>query len=551
MSQSVVKYVIIIFALFVSSKLDAREDSWPQFIPADLPMYTNGTPRLHYNLVPQYNLSEDNLKGPVDSCAVYRMTINSEWGEQSIVKGYLWRETSYTPEGYRKQRKEYYLYEGRRNQSHLEFIENYTGNPTIQTIKVYTNPEHSDNYDIYEISVIDNYHKNVLLTRASGEQSMWKSIIDPSNGLFKLEYYNRKNSDPEITYTNFLGPVYSHKDSYWRQTLKNLFNEREIMHTNTPVYAFNDGLFLTPPYSVGEYNLYENNDTHKIVRISPIQATIDEGVASVKEGPFDKETAYCTIELEYNDNGDYSKISFIQHKLVKTKQPNGSISYSWEDKTKWYVTWEYEYDSHGNWTLLKYYRNYIDSFYGLSESSAYYSREIFYADLPQEINSHSTDLSMEDVLADPKILTDGVDYKIESFEQPKLIATTEDGKYVCAIPSDEELIIRIYDKNKSKWISLIPSDWDCDYCWFKDYRLIGNNLYLILSTHANGVGGTCCTYDVFKYNLKTNTFEEILGCACECEFVGNTIKASILEIISGDNWENHKSKNRVEWIEMN
>lgn len=119
MNQSVVKYVIIIFALVVSSKLDAREDSWPQFIPADLPMYTNGTPRLHYNLVPQYNLSEDNLKGPVDSCAVYRMTINSEWGEQSIVKDYLWRETSYTPEGYRKQRKEYYLYEGRRNQRHL------------------------------------------------------------------------------------------------------------------------------------------------------------------------------------------------------------------------------------------------------------------------------------------------------------------------------------------------------------------------------------------------------------------------------------------------
>lgn len=89
--------------------------------------------------------------------------------------------------------------------------------------------------------------------------------------------------NPDITYTNFFGSLYSHKESSWRQSLKNLFNEREIMHTNTPVYAFNDGIFLTPPYSVGEYNLFENNDTHRIVRISPIQPTIDECIESAKK----------------------------------------------------------------------------------------------------------------------------------------------------------------------------------------------------------------------------------------------------------------------------
>lgn len=389
MNQSVVKYVIIIIALFVSYKLEAREDSSPQYIPADLPMYTNGIPRLHYNLVPQYNLSEDNLKGPVDSCAVYRMTINSEWGEKSIVKDYLWRETSYTPQGYRKQRKQYYyMYDAvdKKGFHNLEFIEDYIGHPKIETIKVFNNPKYNQAYDTYTFSKKDEYHIDVLLTHSDGKQSLWKSIIDPKNGLFKLEYYDRKDSDPEITYTNFFGQVYSHKDSYWRQTLKNLFNEREIMHTNTPVYAFNDGLFLTPPYSVGEYNLYESNDTHKIVRISPIQPTIDEGIESAKKGPFDQATAYCTIDLEYNSHGDFSKISFIEHVLIKDKKTNGSISYSWKEETKWYVTWEYEYDSHGNWTLLKYYRYYIDSLYGLYEYSAYFSREISYSDISQGYN---------------------------------------------------------------------------------------------------------------------------------------------------------------------
>lgn len=529
----------------------AREDNAPQYIPADLPMYTHGTPRLHYNVVPQYNLLQDNLTGPVDSCAIYKMKIKSQWGEKSIVKDYLWRETSYTPQGYRKQRKEYYLYEGDRNKRHLRFIEEYIGNPIIETIKVFNDPEYRNTCDTYTFTVIDDNHKNVLLTRSTGEQSLWKSIIDPPNGLFKLEYYDREYSDPNVTYTNFLETVYTHEGSNWRQTLKNLFNEREIMHTNTPVYAFNDGLFLVPPYSGKyEYNLFQNNDTHKIVRISPTQETINEGFARAKKSPYDSDIAYCSIDLEYNSHGDYSKISFVQHELVKRKKSDGSISYTWNEKTKWYVTWEYEYDSHGNWTLLKFYRNFIDNLYGLSESSAYYSREIFYSDSQQETNIHLGNLSIDDVLADSKLLTDGVDCKIESSGQPKLIASADNGNFICAIPSDDELIIRIYDKNKSKWISLIPSNWDCDYCWFKDYRLIGDNLYLILSTHANGVGGTCCSYDVYKYNLKTGAMEEILGCACECEIVDNRIKATILELVSGDNWQNYKYKNIVEWIDL-
>lgn len=537
----------MLIALTTALIVDAREDWSPQSIRSDLPLYTKGTPRLHYNLVPQYNLAEDNLTGPVDSCAVYSMTIKSEWGEKSIVKDYLFRETSYTTQGYRKQRKQYYNYnyEWGKYRLCLEFIENYQGNPNIEKISVINDPEGRQNIDTYTFTVKDKHRKDVLLTRSSGEQSLWKSIIDPENGLFKLEYYDTKSSDPDITYTNFFGSLYTHKESTWMQTLKNLFNEREIMHTNTHVYALNDGLFLTPPYSgIGEYNLFENNDTHKIVRISPTQATIDEGIKRAKESRWDSDIAYCTIDMEYNSQGDFAKISYIQHELVKSKKPNGSISYTWNEKTKWFESYEYEYDDHNNWILLKN----SDS----DGNFVCYSREIFYSDSPDDdICLSSLKHSVTDVLSDKKMLSEGLDYKIESTEIPRLVAYTDNGIYICAIPTEyNEYIIRYYNVQTRKWQSIVPPNWDCEYCYFKDYKVVGNNVFMILSTHANGVGGTCCSYDIYKYNLKRNDLEEIIGCVCECEIIDNRIKATILEILSGDNWQNYKYKERIEWINI-
>lgn len=376
MNQSI-RFLVMFIAVIIMQPISAREDMFPQNIPADLPLYTKGIPRLHYNLVPLYNLAEDNLTGNVDSCAVYKMTIKSEWGEKSIIRDYLWRETSYTPQGFRKQRKQYYLYEGNRDKRYLEFIEDYTGNPNIMIIRVLNYPESSQQLDIYTFTAKDSSHTDVLLTRSSGEQSMWKSIIDPQNGLYKLEYYDKIYSDPDITYTNFFDSLYTHKESTWLQTLKNLFNEREIMHTNTPVYAFNDGIFLTPPYyNIGEYTLYKN-DKQKIVRIAPTQVAIDDGMSKAKKSPYDRDIAYCTLDIEYNSHGDYSKISYIEYELVKSKLSNGTVSYSWNEKIKWYECYEYEYDSHNNWILLKNSDNF--------GNSHYFSREIFYSDLSQEI----------------------------------------------------------------------------------------------------------------------------------------------------------------------
>ena len=42
----------------------------------------------------------------------------------------------------------------------------------------------------------------------------------------------------------------------------------------------------------------------------------------------------------------------------------------------------------------------------------------------------------------------------------------------------------------------------------------------------------------------------IVGCVCECEIIDNRIKATILEIISGDNWQNYKYNKRIEWIDL-
>lgn len=86
MTLSIYRYFFFLIVVIMAQPIVAREDMAPQTIPADLPLYTKGTPRLHYNLVPEYNLAEDNLTGPVDSCAIYKMKVKSEWGENTIVK---------------------------------------------------------------------------------------------------------------------------------------------------------------------------------------------------------------------------------------------------------------------------------------------------------------------------------------------------------------------------------------------------------------------------------------------------------------------------------
>lgn len=542
MKNKCFRIILLFLAITFAQEISAYYDNYPLYPPAYLPLYSKGTPRIHYNLVPQFNLFEDNLSGSVDCCEVFKMKIKSEWGEKTIVKDYLWRVTSYTPSGLRKQRKEY-LPNG-----DLSLVENYTGCPNIQSIKVFHNPDRPQQYDLYTFTVKDDNHKDVLLTRSSGEQSLWKSILDPSNGIFKLEYYDTKSSDPDITYTNYIDTLYTHKGSTHTQTLKYLFDERKIMHTSSFSGGYRDGIFLVPPYSgVGNYVLYSNTQTHKIVEVAPPKEIINEGIKSVKSNydpsnPFFDATAYCTIEINYNSHGDYSRISLIKHKLEKYKKQNGHYAYAWKDVEAWYRAYEYEYDSHDNWISLKC----TDG-----EHSYYYARKIYYSDTPNDDIFLSTlKPSVSDILLDKKIFTEGVDYKIESTEAQRLVAST-DNIVVCAIPTyNNEFIIRYYNIPTRKWQSIFPPDWDCDFCYFKDYKVVGNNVYMILSTHANGVGGTCCSYDIYKYNLESKELEELVGCACECEIIDNRIKATILEIISGDNWQNYKYKERIEWINM-
>ena len=359
-----------------------------------------------------------------------------------------------------------------------------------------------------------------------------------------FEVFETKSSEPDITYTNFFGILYSHKESTWSQTLKNLFNEREIMYTNTPVYNnLTDGIFLTSS-GIGEYNLLKDNATHKIVSIYPTKTAIDEGIKRVKQSIFDRGIAYCTIDIEYNSHGDYAKISFVEHELVKSKKPNGTITYLKKDKTRWFKSFEYEYDIYNNWILLK-----TDDSRG--GNTVYYSREIFYVDTPEEdICLSLPEPSVIDILFDNKIFTEEIDDKIESSKAPLLVAST-DNIVICAIPTDyDEYILRSYNVQTCKWQSIVPPGWDWDYCYFKDYKVVGDNIYMILSTHANGVGGMCCSYNIYKYNLKNNELEEIIGCVCECEIIDNRIKATIFELLSGDNWKNYKYKERIEWINM-
>lgn len=166
--------------------------------------------------------------------------------------------------------------------------------------------------------------------------------------------------------------------------------------------------------------------------------------------------------------------------------------------------------------------------------------------------------------------TTTVDRIIKYIDDPSVIALFDSNETIlCKFPTEyNSSRLRLYNNITKQWHRLIPPPYSWDTFGYHDYRLIGDNLYLIYNTGNNFINAE---RGIYLYNIKNNTWEELALGAEGCEFVGDKIKVVSYEVIEDENdnvndtgyeiidddnddeevWPPHyEYREVVEWIQM-
>lgn len=139
------------------------------------------------------------------------------------------------------------------------------------------------------------------------------------------------------------------------------------------------------------------------------------------------------------------------------------------------------------------------------------------------------------------------------FERPTLIKTKSKNKVFCYFPGEfGGNGILYFDIDSKNWSPLLPpdyQDYNTDFMFFtyKDYRVVGDHLYLIFYTNAAGLIGLNASCGIFDYNIQDGSWTELTYGGENCKFVGNKIKVYNYEIID---YDAHITKEIITWIDM-
>lgn len=143
----------------------------------------------------------------------------------------------------------------------------------------------------------------------------------------------------------------------------------------------------------------------------------------------------------------------------------------------------------------------------------------------------------------------------DDFDSLTLIKTPSKNQVYGYYQIDDRFYIFYYDINSKKWHQLISpyfSDDDTSYySKYADFKVIGDNLYLINPTDACGIGAMYASFIIYKYNIGDNSWTELTKCG-DYELDGNKLKAIHYEIArEGTCTADHEYKEVIEIINLN
>lgn len=335
---------------------------------------------LNANITPElkpydYTAEYDGLKGPVKEVIVFEGRINSVFGNKTLVKDGLVGHVKYMPDGLRMEAHigapHSLLYDG------VKYIFKNERLDTLLIYKYYDNiqgyserPTEMITYDyLTQDSIIEKYYeyKEVRYGIKDWEQTkQLNTKIQP--GGFQSIYFPSIGDEGEIIFYTSQGLKFKVKDerSYpldWPILFKNnIFRIDRLFLIKKAVQFTNDG--------TGEL---KTDDLGRIIRIRPSQKKLNQLLS-------DGNNSYKATHLEYDENGNISKIVYSRYFTNGTRQNR-----KWKHTEDDVIKVDYTYDSYGNWTMAKIttyhqsWEKYLSS-YGkeTGKEESYYIREISY-----------------------------------------------------------------------------------------------------------------------------------------------------------------------------
>lgn len=441
-------FVIAILALFPFN----GQAQYLQFLSE---LSSSKTPKLK---IYDFSAKYDGLNDSVKEVKTFSGYIKSVFGNETLEKRGLISTVKYLPDGLRME-----AYEGDGyvtgcgikyffNKSRIDSIyiydyqyEEYNEKPNYRITFEYVSPD----------SIIEKYYeyKEVRYGKKDWEQTKQLNLkIIP--GGFKSIFFPDVNDEGEISlYTN-RGFNFNFKDErsdFFGQSalFKNsLFRIDRLFLLKNAVRFTDDG--------AGEI---KTDDFGRIIRIRPSPKKLNQLLA-------DGNNSYKATYLEYDENGNISKIVYSEYFTNGTRQNR-----NWKHIEDDVIKVDYTYDSYGNWTMAKItkyhqsWEKYLQS-YGeeTGKEESYYIREIsYYSDSDKTL---PTSFFVKEEKID-----DGIGQPI--YDNVEQTPTYPGGKYRLT----KDIVVGLPDKYKSEGEGKYPAQIIVKFAVYKSGKI--DNLEII------------------------------------------------------------------------
>lgn len=414
------------------------------------------TPELNIN---DFSAEYDGLNGLVKEVITFEGRINSVFGNKTIVKDRSIGRVKYLPNGLRMEAYEgdgydigygtyYYFNNSRIDSIYIYDYHGYEGYEEKPNAKITFEYVSQD-------SIVEKYYEYETRNGEYNCEQTKQLNIKLEPGGFKSIFFPSVSEEGEKSvYINY-GLNFNFKDErsdFFGQSalFKNsLFRIDRLFLIENALRFIDDG--------TGEI---KTDDFGRIIRIRRSQKKLNQLLA-------DGNNSYKATHLEYDENGNISKIVYSKYFTNGTRQ-NRNWRHSEDDVIKV----DYTYDSYGNWTMAKIttyhqsWEKYLSS-YGkeTGKEESYYIREIsYYSD-----NDTTPPASL--FLKEEEKIDDGIGQPI--YDNVEDTPTYSGGKYRLT----KDIVVGLPDKYKSEREGKYPAQIIVKFAVYKSGKI--DNLEII------------------------------------------------------------------------
>lgn len=441
-------FVIAILALFPFN----GQAQYLQFLSE---LSSSKTPKLK---IYDFSAKYDGLNDSVKEVKTYSGYIKRVFGNETLEKGGLISTVKYLPDGLRM---EAYEDDGYGTGCGIKYFFNKS---RIDSIYIYDYHRH-EGYEekpnakitfeyVSQDSIVEKYYE--YETRSgeyNGEQTKQLNIKLEPGGFKSIFFPSVSEKGEKSIYINY-GLNFNFKDErsdFFGQSalFKNsLFRIDRLFLLKNAVRFTDDG--------AGEI---KTDDFGRIIRIRPSPKKLNQLLA-------DGNNSYKATYLEYDENGNISKIVYSEYFTNGTRQNR-----NWKHIEDDVIKVDYTYDSYGNWTMAKItkyhqsWEKYLQS-YGeeTGKEESYYIREIsYYSDSDKTL---PTSFFVKEEKID-----DGIGQPI--YDNVEQTPTYPGGKYRLT----KDIVVGLPDKYKSEGEGKYPAQILVKFAVYKSGKI--DNLEII------------------------------------------------------------------------